>query len=125
MSDQLVSISFTGAARLAATMRAASRVLDDMRPPNREAAKLVSARSKVRVRVRKGVLRRSLRASASKKRGRVASTLIYAPVQEFGWPGHNISPGHFLYGALGDTENQVIRVYRDHLARSIRNVKGA
>jgi hypothetical protein len=55
----------------------------------------------------------------------VGSPVVYAAVQELGWPGHGISPSWALTGALGDSADAVADAYLAAVDAALANVKGA
>ncbi len=55
-----------------------------------------------------GQLRSSLRYSLARGNAVIYSTLVYAPIQEFGWPAHNIEGRFYMAGAVEAEQEHVI-----------------
>jgi hypothetical protein len=62
-----------------------------------------------------GALAGSYRVRASAAKATVTSGLVYAPVQEFGWPRHGITPSLALTGALEELRPSIAQAYQDHV----------
>jgi hypothetical protein len=65
-----------------------------------------------RTRRQSGDLAGSYKVRASAAKAAIASTLVYAPVQEFGWPRRNIAPSLALTGTLEAMAGTITEVYR-------------
>lgn len=90
-----------------------------LRVANKKAAEIVAVEARSRAPVLSGRLRASIKASsgalsASVRAGSGEST-VYAPVQEFGWPGHSIAPQPYLYPAIAAKQDEVIEVYEGEI----------
>lgn len=87
-----------------------------LRQANKDAADIVAQEAKTRVPVMSGRLRSSIRALASQRSASVGvggARLPYAAVQEFGWPGHNISPQPYIYPSISAKRAEVVEAYGD------------
>lgn len=105
-----------GAREFRSALRAISREWPKvMREANLRAAQTVVSEAKRRAPVLTGRLRDSIKAGATQRAGYIkAGTSIripYAPVQEFGWPGHNIEPQPYVYPAIAAKREDVIEEY--------------
>lgn len=60
---------------------------------------------------RTGDLAGSYRVRASAAKAAIGSALVYAPVQEFGWPRHNITPSNALVGTVEDSRSSILADY--------------
>lgn len=86
----------------------------DLKAINLQAAQIVADQAESLVPVGSGALRDSIRAAGQAGAGvvRAGKTSVpYAGVIHFGWPGHNIEPQPFLYDALDERRRQVLDVY--------------
>jgi predicted xylose isomerase-like sugar epimerase len=79
---------------------------------HRKVATMVLGPARARTRRQSGDLAGSYRVRASAAKASIASALVYAPVQEFGWPRHSITPSHALVGALEDLTPAIADEYR-------------
>ena len=68
---------------------------------------LVRADAMRRAPVKDGDLRNSIRIRNLARGVEVYSPLVYAPVIEYGWPGHGIEPQPFMRAALYENFDQV------------------
>jgi hypothetical protein len=62
-----------------------------------------------------GKLSSSFRPSGLRTKARVKSSLVYAPVQNYGWHAHNIEPKRFAERALGGFQSNAAHMYDDGL----------
>jgi len=114
-----------GADRLRATMRAAGLKLRDLSAVNRRtAAKVVTAAAPSTPR-RTGALAASVRPQGTQRVAAARSTLVYAPVIHFGWPGHNIAAQPWLMDAAVATEPEWTGYYEDEIDKILNTVHGA
>jgi len=116
------TIEVRGADRLARTARAAARDLRDLAAANRRVADGIMRAA--RPPRRTGRLAASLTPSATATEATVSSPLVYAPVIEFGWPGHNIEATHFLADALDARYGPTVAIYADTVDQALAQVKG-
>lgn len=96
---------------------------NDLKKVHAGAAEDVERSARQGVPVRSGTLQRSLRSSGTKTRGVVRAgraRVPYAGPIHFGWRARNISPQPFLYDALDDRRDAVVRRYESEINRLIR-----
>ena len=117
-----MTVTVQGADRLAATLHAAADDLADMGAVHAAVGSLIAAR--VHPPRLTGRLAGSIRASSSAREVVVGSNLVYAPVQEYGWPAHGIRATRFLASAFAGSINTATDRYADAVADAIRDVKG-
>lgn len=97
--------------------------LDDLKDAHADAAEIVAAAARPLVDVVTGALLDTVRTD---RRAAGASVLAgsarvpYAGVNHFGWPQRNIEPDPFLYDALDDRRDEVVKRYDDELADLVR-----
>lgn len=118
-------VEVVGLERLKATMRGVASQLADMTSTNREVANLNRASSSSRAPRKSGRLAGSLRGVGTPDEANVESSLAYAGVIHYGWPGHNIRANPFAEKAVTDTEAQQVNVYERRLEALVLQVKGA
>lgn len=109
-----------GADTLARTLAQASRQLADLTDPGRAAADALAVPARQRAPRLSGALAASIQTTATKTEATVGSPLVYAPVINYGWPGHNIRARRFLTADAADWQAP----YLDHLTTTISTVKG-
>jgi phage gpG-like protein len=113
-----------GADTLARTCRAAADDLDDMAAAHAEAGRLVQQRARGYAPKVSGTLATSITVDAGGSEAVVASPLVYAGVQEYGWAGHNITAQPFLRPAMAD-QDMVVKPYADATAKAVAQIRGA
>lgn len=118
MASSVVAVHVIGLRKFQAELKMVNVAFPAMlRIANKKAAEIVATEARVRAPVLSGALRSSIKASsgalsASVRAGKGSSvTSIYAPIQEFGWPGHNIAPQPYLYPAIAAKQAEVVDVY--------------
>jgi hypothetical protein len=128
VADRSEGIRVTGAKELRRAIKKAEDqgLKDALKRAYRESATLVSDASKIRVPVKSGDLRNSIRplggigsAVVAAGRGR---TNDYAGVVHYGWPAHNIEPQEFIHEALKTKWDAVVDSFEsaiDHMTREI------
>lgn len=102
--------------------RAAAR-LQAMKEVNAEIARRAARTAAGYAPARTGALRGSIRGRGIKAGARISSRLIYAPIQEWGWPGHNIAPRRFFGRTIAD--GGWFDSYEQELERAIDTITGA
>lgn len=131
-----VRVSIDGAVELRSALRKISKELPSkvVSNANKKAAEVVAKEARNRAPVQSGrggaipgggQLKASIRALGSQRRGEVAmgrARIPYAAVQEFGWPGHNISKKLIVYGAVRAKRPEVIDTYVTELNRELDRV---
>lgn len=112
--------------------RRINRILDDMdqkaargelKNMNLEAAEIVAERARSLVPVRTGTLRDTIRPAGTQKSGRVRAgfkRVPYAGAIHFGWAARNIDPSLFLYDALDQRRQEVLKHYDQQLEALIK-----
>ena len=108
-------VQVEGAREVRATLKALGKGTRDMTQVHRKVAAMVIGPAASRTRRRSGALAGSYRPKVSAAKAQVASTLVYAPVQEFGWPRHNITPSHALESTVEDLAPSIAEEYRRHV----------
>lgn len=116
-----------GAKQLRASMKAAGEDLSDLKEVNAQAARTVSAAAVPRTPVRTGRLAASIRPSGTKTAAIVRagrSSIPYAGVIEFGWPGHNIEAQPYVTTAAADTQPTWESTYQQAIDRIVARIRG-
>lgn len=112
-------------------LRAADKELDSdysprLRAANKAVAELVAVEARSRAPVLSGRLSASIGAGASGRSAYVKAgtpgRVPYAPIQEFGWPGHGISPQPFLYPAIAAKSESAVEEYAESIDAIMRPV---
>lgn len=123
----VVSVHVIGLRKFQAELKAINIAFPaKLRVANKKAAEIVAVEARTRAPVLSGRLRASIKASsgalsASVRAGSGEST-VYAPVQEFGWPGHSIAPQPYLYPAIAAKQVEVVDVYAEEVNDLIDSV---
>lgn len=117
------TLTVEGAKELRRALRAFDGGVADLKAAHARSAQVVEARAVTLVPRLSGTLAGSIRSTGQAAAGVVRSgraSVPYAGPIHFGWPGHNIKPQPFLYGALDDRRQQVIDVYERHVNELIK-----
>jgi hypothetical protein len=117
-------IEAEGADRLTKTLDEAADDLSDLARANRDAANLIASRARQLARVKTGHMRDSIVAASDRVAGRVSSSLIYTPIQEYGWRAHNITPGRFIRNATEQQMTHVQAAYAANVQAVVDQIKG-
>lgn len=107
-------IQVEGARELRRALKKAGDEAEDLKDAHQAAGEVVVTEAQSIVPTLSGRLGASIRASRAKAGATVkagGAGVVYAGVQHFGWPGHNISPNPFLYTAIDNRRNEVIEAY--------------
>ena len=97
--------------------------VNDLKVVNMEGVEVVLEEALARVPVRSGLLKETIRGSATKTRGTIRAgfkKVPYAGPIHFGWPDRNIAPQPFLYDAIDHRRDEVIAVYKDNIDKLIK-----
>lgn len=120
-----------GGKRLLKTLRAAGVDLEDLKPVNGEAAKIVEQAARSAVPTRTGRLRMTLRSAATKRSGviragnnRKNGGVPYANPIHWGWLARGIKPNPWLSRTAQKTEPQWYAKYKTFTERVLGKVKG-
>lgn len=112
-------------------LRRADKELDTdfsprLRAANKAVAELVASEARMRAPADSGRLRASIGAGASGRSAYVKAgtpgRVPYAPVQEFGWPGHGISPQPFIYPAIAAKSEAAVDEFAESVDAIMRYV---
>lgn len=110
------AVKVEGGREVRATLRKLGAGARDMSKVNRKAAAMVLGPAQGATRRRSGALAGSYRIRASAAKASIASGLVYAPIQEFGWPRRGITPSNALVGALDAMAPSIEDAYKRELA---------
>ena len=97
--------------------------VNDLKVVNMEGVEVVLEEALARVPVRSGLLKETIRGSATKTRGTIRAgfkKVPYAGPVHFGWPAKRIQPNLFLYDAIDHRRDEVIAVYNDNIDKLIK-----
>jgi hypothetical protein len=108
-------VQVEGAREVRSTLRKLGAGTRDMTGVHRKVAALVLPVAASRSRHLTGALAGSYRVKASAAKAQVGSALVYAPVQEFGWPRRAITPSHALEGAVEELRPTIAAAYQAHV----------
>lgn len=103
----------TDADQLAASLRAAGQLVDDLEPVNRRAGEVVGATPAPR---RSGQLGASVRADATATGVTVAGHTPYWTFVHWGAPRRHVIAQPWLLAGLRANESQIVELYATHLA---------
>lgn len=111
--------SLRGNARFQRTMRAAQRELRSSEP-SKKAAQIAARAARAAAPRKSGRLRRSIRANGRT----VATSVVYAGVQNYGWPARNIRARAFMYDEMRKVEPTWFRQFTENTDRALGRVRG-
>jgi phage gpG-like protein len=118
-------VKVVGARRLRATMKRAGTDLTQMSDAHQKVGQIVISAAAPRTPRQTGRLAGSLRASRTRASAVVRSSVVYAGVQEFGWPAHGIEERAFVRGGAKASEPVWLAEYLRAVDRALKKVKGA
>lgn len=116
-----------GMATLARTLKKAGADMQDLKASYRRAADAVQPAVVGHTPKRSGKLAGSIRAGATQRAGVVRAgggRVKYAGPINYGWPGHNIEPAHFLQSGLEDKQAEVEDIFAQAIEKALSQVKG-
>jgi len=90
-----------------------------------EAGRIVALRASANAPKLTGTLSRSISAESSAGEVTISTDLVYAPVQEFGWPGHGIAAQPYMRPALLDSRSAVEAAYARDVSKEVGSIHGA
>jgi len=110
-----LGVKVEGAREVRATLRKLGKGTRDMTQVHRQVAGMVIGPAAGRTRHLTGALAGSYRVKASAAKAQVSSALVYAPVQEFGWPRHGITPSKALVGTVEAMRGPIADAYQRYV----------
>lgn len=119
------SVKVVGARRLRATMKAAGVDLTQMSEAHQKVGQIVISAAAPLTPRQTGRLAGSLKASRTRASAIVRSNLVYAGVQEYGWPAHGIEASAMVRTGASRSEPVWLTAYRAAIDRALKQVKGA
>lgn len=122
MAKPIVTIE--GARRLRSTMKRAGVDLGQMSDAHQKVGQIVITAAAPRAPRQTGRLAGSLRASRTRASAVVRSRLVYAGVQEYGWPAHGIAEHAFVRGGAKTSEPVWVAAYASAVDKALSQVKG-
>jgi len=117
-------VTVRGVDHLQATLNAAAAELGDLAGAHAEAARILAAGAAARAPKRTGALAASIRVQTGRP-VQVSTALVYAGVQEFGWPARRIRARRFIRDAVPGTRDQWLPVYERAVAAALDKVQGS
>ena len=123
------ALQIEGGRKLRRAFREVGDDMSDLKELHKRLADDVADSAKRKVPVRSGRLQRSIRGSGTKTAARVRtgnnrksgpSSVPYAGPIHFGWGARGIRPQPFMYDALDDRREAVVRAYDDQVREIIR-----
>jgi hypothetical protein len=117
------SVTIEGGPQLRAALRALNADLRDLSALHRAIAGIVVSAVEVTAPNATGRLAGSFRPSGTRTTAKARSSLIYAPIQNYGWPRHNIVGRHYAERALSASKGQVESSYRSGVERLLRKAE--
>lgn len=110
------AVKVEGAREVRSTLRKLGKGTRDMSAVHRRVAALVLGPARERTRRQSGDLGGSYRVKVSAAKAAISSSLVYAPVQEFGWPRHGITPSLALTGTVESMRGTIGDAYQREVA---------
>ena len=123
------ALQIEGGRKLRRAFREVGDDMSDLKELHKRLADDVADSAKRKVPVRSGRLQRSIRGSGTKTAARVRagnnrksgpSSVPYSGPIHFGWGARGIKPQPFMYDALDDRREAVVRAYDDQVREIIR-----
>jgi hypothetical protein len=118
-------VQVEGARRLRSTMKRAGADMSQMADAHQQVGQVVISSAAPLAPRASGALAGSMRAGRTRASAVVRSRLIYAGVQEYGWPARNIRETAFLRGGAKASESVWVALYLRAVDRALSKVKGA
>jgi hypothetical protein len=119
-------VEVEGAKELRRALKRMGDDLADLRAINLEAAQAVADQARERVPVASGRLRGSIKPRATKTRGYVTAgnnrLVPYAGPIHFGWHRRHIVPQPFLFDALDERRDDIVRKYQARVGDLVERV---
>lgn len=123
------ALQIEGGRKLRRAFREVGDDMSDLKELHKRLADDVADSAKRKVPVRSGRLQRSIRGKGTKTAARVEAgnnrksgptSVPYAAPIHFGWGARGIKPQPFMYDALDDRREAVVRAYDDQVREIIR-----
>jgi hypothetical protein len=121
---QQPAIEVRGGPELRRALRALQADLGDLSALHKEGAEVVRAQAAIEAPKLSGRLAGSLRASGTRTKGRVISSVPYALPIHYGWRRRHIAPNRFGDRAISKTQARVLATYEKGIARLLRKAEG-
>jgi phage gpG-like protein len=96
---------------------------DDLKDANAKVAKIVASSVRAAAPRRTGRLASSVKGNRAQRVARISSNLIYAPIQNFGWPGHGIEAQHFAERGVDESRPRWMGAYEKDLQQLARKAE--
>ena len=119
-----MTVEVLGAATFARTLREFGDRLQHLDAAATAAGGEVARLAAGRARRKTGALAASFAVRVTDAGAEISSPLRYAPVQEYGWARHHITPSRALTSALDDATPAVDRVYTAAVTAALSKVRG-
>lgn len=120
----MTGVQVLGADTFARTLREFGDRLQHLDAAARSAGGEVARLAGGRARRKTGALAASFRVTVTDAGAEISSPLRYAPVQEYGWARHHITPSRALTSALADAAPAVETVYTAAVTAALGKVRG-
>lgn len=118
------SVELEGATNVKRGLSELADGLTDMSPAHRPVGAMVRAAGALRAPKRSGRLAGSLTATTQPDAAVITSSLVYAGVIHYGWPGHHIAANPFLFTAAQSAESSWSRVYLARVTQLVNAIRG-
>ena len=105
------AVKVEGAREVRKALKAVDGGTRNMTTVHRAIAQSILPAAQGRTRRRSGALASSYKVRASAAKAAISSALVYAPIQEFGWPRRNIRESLALSGAVEDARSAIVDQY--------------
>lgn len=121
-----LGVQVEGAREVRSTLRKLGKGTRDMTQVHRQVAAMVLGPAAGRTRRKSGDLAGSYKVKATAAKAAISSGLVYASVQEFGWPRRGITPSLALSGTVESMRGAIGEAYSRHVADLVErlNVTG-
>lgn len=117
------TITVEGGPELRAALKALDADLRDLSGLHRSIASDLVAAIEASAPRESGKLAGSFRPSGTRTTAKARSSLVYAPVIEYGWPGHNIAAQGYAARALAALTSSIMAKYRAGVENLLRKAE--
>lgn len=119
---EAISVEITGVKELTASINKLASDLQDLTDANKEIGSDIAQKASARAPRLTGALAASIGSTATKDKAEIYAgnnAVVYAGVQEYGWPEQNIQAQPFLRPAVYENIQYIVNKYEDTVKRKI------
>lgn len=120
---EAISIDINGVKDVQASLNKIEASLENLTDLNKEIGSDISKKASARAPKLTGALAASIGSTASKDKAQIYAgnnSVVYAGVQEYGWPEKNIKEQPYLRPAVYDNMKDIVNKYEDYIKEVIK-----